>query len=128
MKRLWESGLFRTAVIILVVAAALLWEFGPKWAFHEAQEWEGVIAEKSREYNYRRRAVEPNAGPEYYDHFWHVETSQGEEVIVEVPYGSWRKAEAGDPVVKSAGERWPLLMTEAAIEEREVISEHLPGF
>ncbi|MFW6059283.1 MAG: hypothetical protein ACODAQ_03830 [Phycisphaeraceae bacterium] len=117
----------RIGIVVLGLAGFAIYEFGIKAPQQRAQVYEGTVVEVYRDRDEMRGVKKPGE-PEYryYTHYWKIETAEGETMDVEVPHGQWRRAEADDPVKKVEGERYPMLMTEDAIEGRKAM-EHVFG-
>jgi len=113
--------------VILAVLLYTGYEFGYKAARARDQEWQGTIAEKSRQRIWWKGFKKPLEGNQYryYDYFWNVRCDDESVVEVEVLYGLWNRSKVGDPVRKSKGERWPVIDTPEAEKNRELTDEIL---
>ncbi len=108
-------------VVVAVVGAVLIWEFGIKAGQAKSTAWKGVITEtyKTRRWWRGFRKLNEQAY-RYYAYYWMIETNDGLSLSVRVPWHLWKQGKNGNPVQKIKGERWPRLATPQAERARDV--------
>lgn len=97
--------LTRIGVALLIVAAIVVFLFGPKWGAsrQRAMVFDGVI---------ERKEIIASAQSRYGSSLRYVlviRQKRGEVVRFPVPWEIYERARVGIPVHKEAGEQWPVL-------------------
>jgi len=116
-----QSQLLRGAVVLVLILAALGWEFGIKASRTKAQVWEGVITRTYKQRDWLRGLRKFNKPAYYYyDYYWEVKCADGRVRKAEVPHGTWQSGKAGLPVKKIAGRRYPVIDTPEAEQQRAI--------
>ena len=130
-----SSSISRVLIIAAISAAMIGWHFWLVPARERQQEYSGVIVEVSRSAKLLR-ASEPGTHRRRHDynHYWHLRLDDGTLKDVLMPHTQWRHGEEGAPVIKRAGERWPVINTEqhrasqeARREAREILIDQFRG-
>jgi hypothetical protein len=106
------------AVAVVTLAGLVGYEYLYKAPQQKRQQYEGTIVGSSKERHLLKTDRRDPGAVENHTFYLSVKTQAGEVRKVEVDHYTWANAEKGDPVKKSAGERYPKLMTDRAVQRR----------
>ena len=117
--------IWTTFAVIAVILGVAWWELLHVPAMARQETWEGTLVEKeeSRKWwrGFRRAGERKHL---YYTYYWHIERPSGETFRVEVSHALYRRGEAGAPIRKYQGDRWPTIETQAEADRQKTI-DHL---
>jgi hypothetical protein len=96
------------SVVVVLAIAVVLWTIFLGNPLDWVASYEGTVVDAYRDFN-PAQAAGGAAADEYkqYEYYWRIETTDGEEKVVEVPVRRWGAVEQGRQVVKTFGTRWP---------------------
>jgi len=106
------------AVAVLTLGGLAGYEYLYKAPQQKSQQFEGTVVDSSKERDLLKTNRRDPGAVENHTFYLSVKTDAGTVRKVEVEHFTWANAEKGDPVKKSAGERYPKLMTERAVQRR----------
>lgn len=113
-----------TAASVVILAGVGL-GFAVHYGRQLAASYKGVIVEKDRRARWSTEAATSTRESERYRHYFVVQTADGGTVRAPVHWRTYVQARVGDPVEKSFGEWYPILMSDEAIERRRASDEAL---
>jgi len=121
-KRFGSSRGAQTLItLVLLVGVAVV--FVGMREVRKLRTFEGVVVDKDQRLVWRYWSDTGRPDSTRYRHFLILETESGDRIRTRVQHRTYLNAETGDPVEKRAGEVWPQLMTEEAIQAREASQE-----
>ena len=106
------------AVAVVTLGALTGYEYLYKAPQQKSQQYEGTIVGSSTERDLLKTDRHDPGSVDNHTFYLSVKTQAGTVRQVEVDHYTWANAEKGDPVKKSAGERYPKLMTDRAVQRR----------
>jgi cytidylate kinase len=116
-----SNKLVNTIMVVIVVAAALVWTLVIKPSRLRSQQYQGEIIEvyQAETRHSRRQRFSNPMRTARYNYYWKVITDDGSVIDVEVNRNEWQHAEVGMPVVKVKGETYPFIDLPEQHERRD---------
>ncbi len=117
----WKrSRPIQVALIIGAILIVSVWELGIVPAMEKGKTYTGDIVDLSKHRKWWKGFKKPmsSSGYRYYNYTWVIACDNGDEIEVEIPHFKWKKGEAGLPVKKVKGQRYPVVDTQAAEAQR----------
>lgn len=120
-----RQRLIRLALVLVIIAGFVGYEFGYKSAKAKNEQWQGTLVHSYRKRIWWKGIMGPMETRPYlfYNYYWRVQREDGSQLDARVPHVLWQKAQEGDPIRKIQGQRWPLIDTAQAEQERQITGE-----